>query len=101
MTEPARAQFSVFIAASLDGYIARKSGAIDWLSIVHPVDEAHGYKAFMDSVEVIVIGRGTYDTVLGMPEWPYPGKRIIVMTHRPVPARQSEEFFAGSPTELL
>ena len=54
-------RFSIFIATSLDGYIARADGGIDWLSIVHPVDEAHGYGTFMSSVDTIVIGRGTYD----------------------------------------
>ncbi|HJZ88845.1 MAG TPA: dihydrofolate reductase family protein [Polyangia bacterium] len=95
-----RPRFSVFIATSLDGYIARANGAIDWLSIVHPLDEAHGYQAFFDSIDTIVVGRGTYDTVLGFEQWPYRGKRVIVMTHRPREPRQGEEFFAGSATEL-
>ena len=93
-------RFSVFIATSLDGYIARANGAIDWLSIVHPVDEAHGYQGFMASVDAVVLGRGTYDTVLGFDPWPYVGKRVIVMTHRPAEARHGEEFFSGSAEEL-
>ena len=93
-------RFSVFIATSLDGYIARRNGAIDWLSIVHPVDEAHGYGAFMATVDAIVVGRGTYDTVLGFEEWPYGGKRVAVMTHRPARPRHGEEFFSGSAAEL-
>lgn len=93
-------RFSVFIATSLDGYIARTNGAIDWLAIVHPVDEAHGYQAFLASVDAIVLGRGTYDTVLGFDQWPYPGKRVVVMTHRPAEARHGEEFFSGSAVEL-
>src|SRR5919201_1798219 len=95
-----RPQFSVFIAISLDGYIARTNGAIDWLSIVHPVDEAHGYKAFMASVDAVVLGRGTYDTVLEFNDWPYPGKRVIVMTNRVAQARHGEEFFSGPVAEL-
>jgi dihydrofolate reductase len=94
-------QFSVFIATSLDGYIARTDGSIDWLTIVHPVDEAHGYSSFMASVDAIVIGRGTYDTVLGFDHWPYAGKRVTVMTHRPARARQDEKFFSGSAAELV
>lgn len=92
--------FSVFIATSLDGYIARPNGAIEWLSIVHPVDEAHGYNTFMSTVDTIVIGRGTYDTVLGLDPWPYKGKRVIVMTRHPRPPQQGEEFFSGSATQL-
>jgi dihydrofolate reductase len=96
-----RPRFSVFIATSLDGYIARANGAIDWLSIVHPLDEAHGYQAFFDSIDTIVVGRGTYETVLGFDEWPYRDKRVIVMTHRPAEPRHGEEFFAGTTTALL
>lgn len=92
--------FSVFIATSLDGYIARANGAIDWLSIVHPVDEAHGYQAFMASIDVIAMGRATYDTVLGFNEWPYEDKRVVVLTHRPVKSRFGEEFFSGTASEL-
>ena len=94
------AHFSVFIATSLDGYIARPNGAIDWLSIVHPVDEAHGYNTFMSTVDTIIIGRGTYDTVLGLDPWPYEGKRVIVMTRRPLPPQHGEEFFSGPATQL-
>ena len=94
------ARFSVFIASSLDGYIARADGSIDWLSIVHPVDEAHGYEAFMSGVDTIVIGRRTYETVLEYETWPYFGKRVIVMTHLPAKAHHAEEFYSGSAIEL-
>jgi dihydrofolate reductase len=100
MIIPMTPKFSVFIATSLDGYIARPNGAIDWLTIVHPVDEAHGYQAFMASIEVIAMGRATYDTVLAFDKWPYEGKRVIVLTHRPVKSRFGEEFFSGTAAEL-
>src|SRR4051812_40740693 len=93
-------RFSVFIAMSLDGYIARKDGSIDWLEIVHPVDEAHGYHFFMDSIDTIVVGRSTYETALGFDAWPYAGKRVVVMTHRPAEARHGETFFDGNAADL-
>ena len=97
-----RPQFSVFIATSVDGYIARVGGGLDWLEIVHPLDETHGYDAFMRSVDTVVIGRGTYDTVLGFDAWPYAGKRVIVMTRRPLATapRHGEETFAGEAAEV-
>ena len=95
-----RPRCSIFIATSLDGYIARADGSIDWLSIVHPVDEAHGYEIFMSSVDTIVIGRRTYETVLEYEKWPYLGKRVIVMTHHPAKALNAEEFYSGSTLEL-
>ena len=97
-----RPQFSVFIATSVDGYIARIGGGLDWLEIVHPLDETHGYDAFMRSVHTVVIGRGTYDTVLGFDAWPYAGKRVIVMTRRPLATapRHGEETLAGEAAEV-
>jgi dihydrofolate reductase len=91
----------VFIAISADGFIARTDGAIDWLSAVELEGEDYGYKEFFDSIDTLVMGRGTYDTVLGFEDWPYGDKRCVVVTHRP-PAtrRRGEEFFTGTPLEL-
>ena len=91
-----RARCSVFLATSVDGYIARRDGSLDWLERFHGHD--HGYAAFFASIDTIVIGRGTYDTVLGFGEWPYPGKRVVVMTHRPGAARHGERF-TGAPLD--
>jgi dihydrofolate reductase len=99
MTRP---RFSVFIAASLDGFIARKDGNIDWLHELHPLDrEPNGYAEFMATVDAIVIGRGTYETVLGFAEWAYGDKRVIVMTHQQRETRFGEELFEGTPHDLL
>lgn len=61
----------VFIATSLDGYIARPDGAIDWLLQRDDASEDHGYAAFIADMEMIVMGRGTYDTVSAFAAWPY------------------------------
>lgn len=94
-------QCSVYIAASLDGFIARKNDALDWLSIVERPNEDYGYKRFSDSIDTMIVGRRTYDVVLGFGAWPYAGKRTVVMTHRSPPPRHGEEFFVGSPRELV
>jgi len=91
-------QFAVFIAVSLDGYIARPDGSIDFLAPFH--HEEHGYAAFFAGIDALLIGRGTYDTVLGFPEWPYGDKRVIVATTRPRPATHGEEMWSGPPREL-
>lgn len=76
---------SVFIATSLDGYIARKDGSIDWLESVEPVEgEDYGYRVFMDGVDTVVVGRNTFDTVATFPSWPYEDKRVRVLTSRPL-----------------
>ena len=82
-------RFVVFLATSLDGYIARENGGLDWLD---PYTEDHGYTAFYDGVEAVVIGRGTYDTVLGFPGWAYGKKRVIVCTKRPAAPKHGEEI---------
>jgi dihydrofolate reductase len=98
-----RPRTSAFVGVSLDGFLARPDGSIDWLA---PFEgEEHGYAAFFDSVDTLVIGRKTYDFVLtllgeGRP-WVYRGKRCIVMTHRSVGAQNGERAYAGEPAELV
>jgi dihydrofolate reductase len=93
---------SVFIGTSIDGFIARPDGALDFL----PVDggEPHGYPEFIASVDALVIGRNTYETVLAFPEWPYGDKRVVVLSSHPLDlsgARGSVEQMSGSPAEIV
>lgn len=93
---------SVFIATSLDGFIARADGGLDWL----PPDggEEHGYTAFIASVDAIVIGRNTYETVLGFGSWPYAQKQVVVLTTRPAakpPSGAKVDFMSGAPHEIV
>lgn len=96
-----RPRCSVFMAISLDGYIARPDGGIDWLSIVESPGEDYGFQEFFDTVDVVLLGRHTYDTVLAFPEWHYPNKRVIVLTHRPTESRYGEEFYSGDVETLV
>jgi dihydrofolate reductase len=91
----------VFIAASLDGYIARRDGSIDWLDAVQRPGEDYGFQAFFDAVDTMVMGRRTYETALGFPAWPYAGKNCVVLTHAAPPPRHGERFHAGDPRPLL
>jgi dihydrofolate reductase len=72
---------SVFIATSLDGYIARPDGALDWLPSGSE-DEDHGFEPFLHSVDALVMGRKTFETVLGFgPDaWPYGAKPVYVLS---------------------
>ena len=96
-----RPRFSVFIAVSVDGYIARSDGSIDWLAAVEQKGEDYGYKQFFDGVDALVVGRKTYEVALGFEPWPYAGKRCIVLTHRPPAPRHGEEFFGGGLDALV
>jgi dihydrofolate reductase len=73
---------SVFIGTSVDGFIARRNGDLDFLP--PGGGEEHGYEAFMASVDALVIGRGTFETVLAFDEWPYGEKRVVVLSSRPL-----------------
>ena len=97
----ARPRCSVFIAASLDGFIARRDGGLDWLSIVETPGEDYGYARFFGDVDALVMGRGTYDTVRGFPAWPYGDKRCVVLAHHPPEAQHGETFHAGPSAPLL
>jgi dihydrofolate reductase len=83
---------SVFIGTSVDGFIARADGALDFL----PPDggEPHGYNEFFASVDALVIGRKTYETVRAFPEWPYGQKRVVVLSS------QSFEFSKGTARNI-
>jgi len=87
----------LFIATSLDGYIAGPLGEIDWLFS----DEDYGYKEFYAGVEVIVMGRKTYDQCLLFDEWPYPGKEIHVLTRNPQHRSDPRVSFASESVPIL
>src|SRR5207245_825673 len=76
--ESSRMTVSVFVGASVDGFIARPDGALDWLP--PGGGEPHGYDEFIASVDAIVIGRKTFETVLTFGEWPYGEKRVVVLS---------------------
>lgn len=93
---------SVFVGISLDGFIARRNGAFDFL----PADggEPHGYAEFFATVDVLVMGRNTFDVVAKMKEWPYGEKPVIVLSTRPlagVPPGLVVEQMAGEPAEIV
>src|SRR5437868_11020515 len=93
---------SVFIATSLDGFIARSDGTLDWLP--EGGGEPHGYTEFMATVDALVIGRKTFETVLSFPEWPYGTKPVIVLSSSPAtlkaPPGAMSTFMAAPPAEV-
>ncbi|MCZ7582649.1 MAG: dihydrofolate reductase family protein [Deltaproteobacteria bacterium] len=72
----------LYIAASVDGYIAPADGSVDWLK---PFDgEGYGYEAFMKEVSTLVVGRKTFDQMLTFGAWPHPDQDTYVLTSRPL-----------------
>jgi dihydrofolate reductase len=91
----------VFIACSLDGFIAGEDGDLSWLPDGADVED-HGYGAFFAETAAMLMGRGTYDTVVGFDRWPYGETPVFVATSRPVePAASTVTVVAGSAAELL
>lgn len=88
----------LFIASSLDGFIARTDGSVDWLF----TDDDYGYAEFYETVDVLVMGRKTYDQVLGFGEWPYQGKDCYVFTHRGLRGQPGRVYaVSGEPARVL
>jgi len=93
---------SVFVGTSVDGFIARPNGALDFLPAGG--GEPHGYIEFMATVDAIVIGRKTFETVLTFPEWPYE-KPVVVLTSKPekltAPPGANCEIMDATPEEVV
>lgn len=99
---------SVFIATSLDGFISRVDGSIDWLQEMQnggPADEDYGYNAFIETVDALVMGRNTFEQALSFGQWPYGSRKVWVLSRRPVaiPAELSGSVFctSESPANLV
>ena len=93
---------SVFVGTSVDGFIARPNGALDFLP--PGGGEPHGYNEFIATVDAIVIGRKTFETVLEMGGWPYGKKRVVVLSSRPIDISKAGgvvEQMAGTPVEIV
>jgi dihydrofolate reductase len=94
----------VYIGTSLDGFIARKDGDIDWL-VQFATDEAiQAYKEFIRKIDAIIIGRGTFEKILSFPTWPYEKEVFVLSTSiKQIPDIKKEKVTVLSmkPRELL
>jgi dihydrofolate reductase len=94
---------SVFVGASVDGFLARPNGDLDWLP--EGGGEPHGYDELMASVDAVVIGRMTFEKVLTLGPWHYGTKRVVVLSSRPVDLSAAVggvvEQMAGPPEQIV
>jgi dihydrofolate reductase len=88
----------VFIAASLDGYIATPDDKLDWLLAATGPDEDYGYEEFIATVDAMAMGRGTYDFVAREDPWPLAGRRVFVFT-KDAPEPHDDVTFWSVPIE--
>ena len=93
---------SVFVGISVDGFLARPNGDIDWLP---EAPEPHGYDEFMATVDAIVLGRNSFEKVLTLGPWVYGDKRVVVLSSRPVDLSAAiggvVEEMSGPPADIV
>ena len=98
-------KISVFIATSLDGFIARENGDIDWLESPAEVGEDYGFAEFFQSVDALVMGRNTFDLARSFDDWPYRSRPVFVLTSRlldiPEELAGHVESMSGAPEEIV
>ncbi len=96
---------SVFIATSLDGFIARKNGDVDWLGDQEEGGDDGGFGKFMKTVDALVMGRNTFEKVQSFGVWPYGSTRVVVLTNRPLNISEELAFtvetMSGTPSEVV
>ncbi|MDD3245832.1 MAG: dihydrofolate reductase family protein [Methanosarcina sp.] len=96
-------RIKLYIACSLDGFIARENGSIDWLTKYENSSETdYGYSEFYASIDTVLMGRKTYEQVLGFGDWPYGEKKAYVFTRQEEPLRREKnvEFISGDIEEF-
>jgi dihydrofolate reductase len=92
----------VYIASSLDGYIAKPNDDLDFLSMVEQEGEDYGYAAFMETIDAVIVGRKTYDKVLSMGfDFPHADKDAYIITRTPRPDKGSLKFYTGELRTLV
>lgn len=94
-------QFILYVATSIDGYIARLDGRIDWLSLPEAEGQDNGYAEFYDSIDALVMGSTTYEQVLGFGDWAYPNKMSYVLTSQNLSTTRSDVCFTSSIDEVV
>lgn len=92
----------LFIAMSLDGYIAKPDGDISFLDEMNQEDEDYGYSAYMETIDTIILGRKTYDKIRSMGiENPYGERDVYVLTRTPREKSGKTIFYSGGLKELV
>lgn len=104
----APAECSVFVGVSLDGFIARPNGDLDWLMGEGGGDSAeYGYHDFIAGIDAIVMGRRTFEKVVAFDQWYYGNKRVVVLSHRSIDLSLAQarggvvEQMTGAPSDIL
>jgi dihydrofolate reductase len=92
----------VYIACSLDGYIAKPNDDLSFLSLVEQEGEDYGYQDFIQTIDTVIMGRKTYDWVMRqVPSFPHADKEAYIITRTPKPAVGNITFYTDDVKELI
>lgn len=92
----------LYIATSLDGYIAKPNDDLSFLSIVEKDGEDYGYADFIKTVDTIILGRKTHDWIMAhVPEYAHPEKNVFVITRTAKPDNGNTRFYTGDLREFV
>lgn len=92
----------LYIATSLDGYIAKPNDDLSFLSVVQKEGEDYGYTNFVQSVDTVILGRKTYDWVMKqVPEFPHADKDSYIITRTSKPSIGKTHFYTGELKDLI
>lgn len=91
----------VFVGVSVDGFLARQDGDLDWLTSRGEEAGDAGYEAFVADVDHVVLGRRTYETVAGFEPWPYGTRRVLVLTTQGLPSPDARVHAVRSLEEAV
>lgn len=98
----ANMDLSVFVGVSVDGFVARTNGDLDFLP---EEPEPHGFMEFFDSIDAMVIGRKTFEKVLSFGGWAYGSKRVVILSSTPLDLSVVKggvvEQMSGPPEEIV
>ncbi|MGL6226729.1 MAG: dihydrofolate reductase family protein [Thermoguttaceae bacterium] len=100
---------SMYVAISIDGFIAKKDGSIDWLNDSDTEENAQnqeaksdcGYNVFLDSVDVLVFGGKTYRQLLTFGDWPYPHKKCVIVSRKETQTNLPNVSFTNDSPEMI
>src|SRR5262245_45250464 len=96
--DPMVRKVHLYIATSLDGYIAGPGGEIDWLF----ADQDYGYASFIEGIDTVLMGRKSYETAKSFDEWPYPELASFVFTRsKGLPPDPRVNFVSGAPEAVV
>jgi dihydrofolate reductase len=105
MKNKQRPKMSVYIATSIDGYIAKKDDGLDWLETfslpLENINEDYGFKKFLSQVDALVMGKNTYKIASSVDAWPYKGKRVVVLSSTLSSVCDKAEIYTGDIYHLI